>query len=43
MLDVDAAPSLSQGSPIMAALTAADINLAELANEFCEIADETLL
>ena len=43
VLDVDAAPSLSQGSPIMAALTTADINLAELACEFCEIADETLL
>ena len=43
ILDVDAAPDLAEGGPIMAALKAADINLAELANELCEIADERLL
>ncbi len=43
VLGVDAAPDLTEGGPIMTALKAADINLAELANEFCEIADERLL
>ncbi len=40
VLDVDAAPSLVSGSPIAYALDAAGINLAELAGEFCELADE---
>ena len=43
VLDVDAAPDLAEGGPVMEALKAAGINLAELANEFCEIADERLL
>lgn len=40
ILDVDAAPSLTAGSPIAYALQAAGIDLAELAAEFCELADE---
>lgn len=40
VLGVDASPSLVAGSPLMRALVAAQVNLAELAVEFCEIADE---
>lgn len=40
ILDVNAAPSLAAGSPIACALQAAGIDLAELAAEFCELADE---
>jgi D-alanine-D-alanine ligase-like ATP-grasp enzyme len=43
ILGVDAAPSLKADGALAFALKAADIDLPELANEFCEIADERAL